>query len=151
MKGKNVERSVYVYVLPSGVPDFEILNKNHRRDPDLSGPAPHLVRFAVKFSQRPGKEIKFFSYHWDMGDGTVYERTSRVTHWYMQEGEYQVKLTITSGDGKSLTKTVNVSVGPKPELKIDFKLYTGKYNPPPAPATITIKPNIMNYLSLSMD
>ena len=50
-------------------------------------------------------------YHWQMGDGTIYNTTSpSITHAYSNSGTYTVTLTVTDNDGATNTTTITVTV-----------------------------------------
>jgi PKD repeat protein len=64
------------------------------------------------------------SWSWDLGDGTIVERTdgSPVTHTYMDNGTYQVSLTVRDEDGNINTFSRTVTV--KDTSPVVSMLYT---------------------------
>lgn len=50
---------------------------------------------------------------WDMGDGTVRQHNTNPTHSYQQQGTYQVKHAVTSGNcSDTISKTISVTIVP---------------------------------------
>jgi PKD repeat protein len=79
--------------------------------PELpTGQAPLKVSFDAGSSS--GANI--VEYKWDFeNDGVIDDNGQIVEHVFTESGEYEVKLTINSSDGKTASKLVNVSVGGK--------------------------------------
>ena len=57
------------------------------------------------------------NYHWEMGDGTIYEGTDSITHLYLGTGFYQVVLSLTDNEGNTSQNTYQIWVY---ESGIDF-------------------------------
>ncbi|MAT15729.1 MAG: hypothetical protein CMJ46_10735, partial [Planctomyces sp.] len=53
-----------------------------------------------------------FTIVWDMGDGTIFNDVSEVTHTYAAGGEYFASLTVTDSDGAESTKDFRVVIAP---------------------------------------
>jgi PKD repeat protein len=66
------------------------------------------VNFNDQSSDPGGTAIQ--SVRWDLGDGTTIPAGQPATHRYATDGDYQVKQTITTADGRtaSVTRTVTV-------------------------------------------
>lgn len=60
-------------------------------------------------SSDPGGN-SFQSSTWDLGDGTTIAAGQPATHRYTTDGDYRVKLTVTTTDGRSASVTRTVSV-----------------------------------------
>lgn len=100
-----IEREYIVSNSPSG------LFANIQTLPELpAGQAPLKIEFDAGNSS--GGEI--VEYKWDFeNDGTIDDNGQIVEHVFTDAGEYEVKLTITSSDGKTASKLLTVSVGSK--------------------------------------
>jgi len=72
-----------------------------------------VIYFNASSSYDPDGEI--VNYTWDFGDGNVsYEQNP--THRYIEDGIYNVNLTVTDNDGASSTITKQISVGNTPPI-----------------------------------
>ena len=61
-----------------------------------SSPGSYVLALSATGSSDPDGDT--LSYHWDMGDGTVYT-TAEPTHTYIEAGTYTVTLTVSDGKG----------------------------------------------------
>jgi hypothetical protein len=66
-------------------------------------------------------------YSWDFGDGTEGEGIT-VNHSFAQPGTYEVKLEVTSDNGKTASSTMKVSVGATTE-KLPTHNFPNPFNP----------------------
>lgn len=98
-----VEREYIVSNSPSG------LFANVVTTPEIpAGQAPLTVEFDAGNSS--GGDI--VEYKWDFeNDGTIDDNGQIVEHVFTDAGEYEVKLSITSSNGRTANKLINVSVG----------------------------------------
>ena len=75
----------------------------------LVGSAPLRVSFDASKSSAFGSNI--VDYQWDFeSDGQINDKGQKVEHIFTAPGEYEVKLIITSAEGKSAEKTLDVVV-----------------------------------------
>ncbi|MEO8017532.1 MAG: DNA/RNA non-specific endonuclease [Pseudomonadota bacterium] len=78
----------------------------------IAGPAGAIAEgssatFSAAGSLDPNGSI--VSYAWDFGDGSIGSGIS-VTHTFVQDGAFTVRLTVTDNDGLTASKTVAVNV-----------------------------------------
>jgi cytochrome c len=75
-----------------------------------SGPVPLTVQFSAAGSTDP--EGSPLSYAWDFdGDGTTDATEPEVSHTYTEPGNYLAALTVTTEDGRSAVKDVEIVAG----------------------------------------
>ncbi|WBB78784.1 PKD domain-containing protein [Micromonospora sp. WMMD882] len=86
-------------VAPDPVADFVVRTPN---------PTVHDVVSFGNLSADPGRTGPM-SYLWEFGDGTT-STSYEPTHQYAADGDYPVKLTATTVDGRTASKTVVVAV-----------------------------------------
>jgi PKD repeat protein len=73
-----------------------------------SGPLPLAVSFSAEGSRDPdGGDL---SYLWEFGDG---QRSTEANpaHTYVQAGRYEVRLTVSDGEGAAAATTLNIDAG----------------------------------------
>lgn len=59
---------------------------------------------------------------WNFGNGNTSNSKTPPAQTYPSEGTYTVSLTVTNGAGASDTKTINLSVGPQPDVLAQFSM-----------------------------
>jgi chitodextrinase/uncharacterized protein YegL len=85
----------------------------------------------VTLSASNSKDVDWFGYFWEFGDGTTATAAEPfITHTYSEPGAYTVKLTVRDAAGNTDTDTLTVNVVPST-----------------IPATIDIKPDTLNIRS----
>lgn len=65
---------------------------------------------ACTFTDASTDNVAVTAWDWDFGDNTTHAITANPSHMYAAPGTYNVKLTVTDGDGQTGTKTVPVTV-----------------------------------------
>jgi PKD repeat protein len=73
----------------------------------LSGTIP----LTVQFSSTPSGGVAPYSYHWDLGDGTV-GSSRNVSHTYNVSGVFPVRITVADSSFQTSTTWLNVSATP---------------------------------------
>ncbi len=70
----------------------------------------------IKFFAQTAQGVGVLTYNWDFGDNSVSRGTDKqyANHTYTKEGQYKVKLIVTSNHGASAEKTVTINVIPDP-------------------------------------
>ncbi len=65
---------------------------------------------------------------WDFGDGVVEEVAGKsIRHRYLEEGEYELKVTLTRRDGATTTKAFRIAVGnPRESANATIKEYDSR-------------------------
>lgn len=66
------------------------------------------VPLAVAFQAIPSGGTAPYVFHWDFGDGTT-STTQNPTHTYQVAGTYTVTLTVSDADGRTTTKTIQIT------------------------------------------
>jgi PKD repeat protein/glucose/arabinose dehydrogenase len=77
------------------------------------GSAPLLVSAAAGATDPDGDEL---TYAWDFGasdDGSDEATTARATYTYAAEGSYTARLTVSDGNGGTVERTFDITVGPR--------------------------------------
>ncbi len=99
----NLEKEYIVSNSPSGL--FAMIQTT----PELpTGQAP----LRVEFDGGSSSGANIVEYKWDFeNDGVVDDNGQIVEHVFTEAGEYEVKLSITSSDGRTASKLIDVSVG----------------------------------------
>jgi hypothetical protein len=89
-------------------------------DPIIRNGQPYSEYMAVQFFGRASGGNKLddptganapLEFEWDMGDGGRYTNVTSGVHYYVQDGEYTVKLTVRDKDGDTDTREALVTVG----------------------------------------
>ena len=65
---------------------------------------------ACTFTDASTDNVAVTAWDWDFGDGTTHATTASPSHTYAAPGTFNVKLTVTDGDGLTGEKTVAVTV-----------------------------------------
>ena len=65
---------------------------------------------ACTFTDASTDDVAVTAWEWDFGDGTTHATTASPSHTYAAPGTYNVKLTVTDGDGLTGQKTTAVTV-----------------------------------------
>lgn len=92
-------RAAYAYVGP-------LAGRDGQRPADFLWESRHMVTvrehalFDLSFEAAPPHALPGTSYAWDFGDGTASAHGPKVEHLYFARGDYDVRLTVTSADGR---------------------------------------------------
>jgi PKD repeat protein len=65
---------------------------------------------ACTFTDASTDNVAVTAWDWDFGDGTTHATTASASHTYAAPGTFNVKLTVTDGDGLTGEKTTAVTV-----------------------------------------
>ena len=90
------------------------------------GVAPLTINFDASSSYNPAPGL--LTYDWDFGDGTIAEG-EQVAHAYMSSGVFIAMLTVTNDEGKSDTKSVDITVTEEPSGELILQYRNGGSNP----------------------
>ena len=71
-------------------------------------PPTGTVPFTVSFAASPSGGVPPYSFQWDFGDGSM-STTQNPTHIYQVAGTYTVTLTASDADGRTTTKTIQIT------------------------------------------
>ncbi len=117
--------------LPPGVIDTNLLNNSITVGIDVN--APPVPMISAPTTGESHKEIVFdgngsvdpdgeiTSYRWDMGDGTILAGPL-VSHIYMEQKDFDVRLTVTDDSGFNVSTTETIGIGiPIPTVEIEHE------------------------------
>lgn len=109
----NIDREYTLALAPKPTADFEIIA-------DLGTKEGDIVKFDASSSVGANNEqLKFF---WDFGDQSKGGQP-KIPHIYVQQGSYEVSLTVTGAYGakETISKTVNISAIDNPGTKVALR------------------------------
>ncbi len=69
------------------------------------------VPLTVSFAANPSGGVPPYSFEWDFGDGSS-STTQNPTHTYPVAGTYTVTLDTTAADGRTMSKTIQITASP---------------------------------------
>lgn len=90
------------------------------------GVAPITINFDASSSYNPASGL--LTYDWDFGDGTIAEG-EQVAHLYKSPGVFTAMLTVTNNEGKSDTKSMDITVAEEPSGELIVQYRNGGSNP----------------------